>query len=118
METIANATVPPFGADQGHRGLSNEAIITIVVFLCLAFCIFAGAVYLLIKGKNISDILEESLEDEACGCIGIMNESTRTEEGLPDEVRSLLLSFFSTHFSARIFSNVIKELKFQIFIAN
>jgi hypothetical protein len=85
--TISGNSSLFFVDDKAHRGLSTEAIITIVIFLCLALCILAGAVYLLIKGKNISDILEESIEDEACGnCIGIMNESTRTEEGLPDEV--------------------------------
>jgi hypothetical protein len=91
LRFLSNMSTPfPYGADEKPRGLSTDAIITIVVFVFIALCILFSAIYLLIKGKNISDILEETLEDEACNCIGIMNESVRTEDGIPDEVIDLL----------------------------
>jgi hypothetical protein len=91
LRFLTNVSAPlPYGADSKPHGLSNEAIITIVVFIFIALCILFSAIYLLIKGKNISEILEETLEDEACGnCIGIMNESVRTDDGIPDEVNAL-----------------------------
>lgn len=78
-------------------GLSNEAIITITIFILLACCFLSSAVYLLIKGKNISDIFEETIEDDDCGsCIGFMNDSRHSDNNnnniLQDTVRFSLLS--------------------------
>jgi hypothetical protein len=57
------------------RKISNSGIITIVVFSVIAICVCVGAVYLLVRNKNISDVVEE-IDDGECNCFGGMNSSS------------------------------------------
>jgi flagellar basal body-associated protein FliL len=59
-----------------QRSFSSGAIITIIVFVFVALVLVSIAVYLLVKGKNISEVFEETVEDGDClQCIPLSNES-------------------------------------------
>lgn len=72
-----NSTIPE--AKTGN--ITDSAIIIIVVFLVIAIAVCACAIYLFVKGKNIEDIVEESIEDGDC-CLGFDSDSRHSTSHL------------------------------------
>ena len=83
MEWLLDSNVTDISAGGTDRRISPSAIITIVIFTIIACGIFFGAVCLLVKGKNISELFEDKIEDGDCDCIGFSNHS---DEYFGDEV--------------------------------
>eukprot|EP01041_Mallomonas_annulata_P005458 gene5458-10975_t len=50
----------------GRRQIGTTGIVAITVFSVLAICLCSGAIYLLAKNKNISDIIEDAADDGSC----------------------------------------------------
>jgi flagellar basal body-associated protein FliL len=67
-DTLTNNTIIEAGEDQINRNIGQSAIITIVVFIFIALTVACGAVYLLIKGKNISDMIEDRFVNTSLTC--------------------------------------------------
>ena len=47
----------------GRREIGSAGIAAIAIFSILAICLCSGAIYLLAKNKNLSDILEDAADD-------------------------------------------------------
>jgi len=52
-----------------RRAFGVPGIAAMVCFSILAICLCAGAIYLLAKNKNISDVLEDAVDDGICSCV-------------------------------------------------
>ena len=64
--SLLNSTLSWDQRHNGPRDIGTAGIVAITVFSVLAICLCAGAIYLLAKNKNISDILEDVADDGTC----------------------------------------------------
>mmetsp|Transcript_8620 Transcript_8620/g.8751 ORF Transcript_8620/g.8751 Transcript_8620/m.8751 type:complete len:113 (+) Transcript_8620:143-481(+) len=64
---IANASSLTYNPKHFvRRAIGSAGIIAIVLFSLLAICLCSGAIYLLAKNKNLSDIIEDATDDGSC----------------------------------------------------
>lgn len=92
MEILTNTSTPSLYPDDTKRTLGPVAIVTITVFVIIAIVIFAGAIYLLVQGKNLSEYFEDpSLADDKSDCFSLgFSENSQHSEGSTDDNVSVL----------------------------
>ena len=61
---------------RGRRAFGTAGVAAMIIFSVLAICLCAGAIYLLAKNKNISDVIEDAVDD---GCCSGLDENVDAE---------------------------------------
>jgi hypothetical protein len=86
MDILSNATAPVAYADD--RKIGPIAIVTITVFVFIAVVILVGSIYLLVKGKNISELFEDPNADNDGDCLslGFSDNSHHSQGSTEDQV--------------------------------